>query len=128
MSEIYWITVLGNLEIVVTFLLYVVLLVTFGVGIGCCIETFGCEDEDKGKKLGKMTLVGSLVSLILGLFVCFIPSKQDLYLIYGAGTIIDYCQDNPKVKEIPDKAIDALNTWLDMVNKKREDNYVDCER
>ena len=47
---------------------------------------------------------------------------------HNGGTVIDYCQGNPKIKKIPDKAVDALNTWLDMVNKKMEDNYVDCKR
>ena len=43
-----------------------------------------------------------------------------MYLIYGVGNVIDYCQDNPKVKELPDKAVEALNTWLYMVNEKKE--------
>lgn len=54
-----------------------------------------------------------LVSLIITIIV---PSKRECYLIYGGGTIIEYLKDNPKVKEIPDNAIDALNNWLNETN------------
>jgi hypothetical protein len=63
------------------------------------------------------SFVIGLISLIT---LVFVPSKQDMYLIYGAGNVIDCCQDNPKVKELPDKAVEALNTWLDMVTEKEE--------
>lgn len=44
-----------------------------------------------------------------------------MYLIYGAGNVIDCCQNNPKVKELPDKAVEALKTWLDMVKNKKDE-------
>ena len=47
----------------------------------------------------------------------FVPGKNEACFIYGAGTIVDYCKDNPKVKEIPDKAIDALNRYLDNIEQ-----------
>lgn len=69
----------------------------------------------------KRTMTSSLVIGLISLItLVFVPSKQDLYLIYGAGNVIDYCQGNPKVKELPDKAVEALNTWLDMINEKEE--------
>lgn len=54
-----------------------------------------------------------LVSLVVTIIV---PSKRECYLIYGGGTVIEYLKDNPKVKEIPDNAIDALNNWLNETN------------
>ena len=47
----------------------------------------------------------------------FVPGKNEACFIYGAGTIVDYCKDNSKVKEIPDKAIDALNRYLDNIEQ-----------
>ena len=41
--------------------------------------------------------------------------------IYGAGTIVDYCKENSKVKEIPDKAIDALNRYLDSIAEDKKE-------
>ena len=59
-----------------------------------------------------------LISVLGG---TLIPSKEDLYLIYGAGTIVDYCKDSPKIKEIPDKAIDVLNRYLDSIAEDKKE-------
>lgn len=128
MSEIYWITVLGSFS-AASFIIAIVAFFAFILlSIACFIIIADGKESYCFKTVKKSAITSGITALIFGIFCCLIPSKQDLYLIYGAGTIVDYCQDNPKVKEIPDKAIDALNTWLDMVNKKKEDNYVDCKR
>ena len=124
MSEIYWITVLGNLR---TVALIIFPMVT-GVTILCvCIlfSTMSAYDTDEidtimRRKVKKITVFSAIAGFIMLMVAIFIPSKQDMYLIYGVGNIIDYCQDNPKVKELPDKAVEALDIWLDMVNEKEE--------
>ena len=84
--------------------------------------TYDADEIDTiiGRKVKKITISSLIVGFIMLMITIFIPSKQDMYLIYGAGNVIDYCQDNPKVKELPDKAVEALNTWLDMVNEREE--------
>ena len=124
MNEIYWITVLGSLR---TVALIIFAMVT-GVTILCvCILFFTISaydtdeiDEIAKRKVEKITVFSAIVGFILVIAMIFIPSKQDMYLIYGVGNVIDYCQDNPKVKELPDKAVEALDIWLDMVNEKEE--------
>ena len=124
MSEIYWITVLGNLQTVAS----IASVVAVAVNILCVclllatIDTHYAYEIDKlaERKLKKITVLSLIVGFIMLMVVIFIPSKQDMYFIYGAGNVIDYCQDNPKVKELPDKAVEALNTWLDMINEKEE--------
>lgn len=124
MNEIYWITVLGNLR---TAALIIFPMAT-GVTILCvCIlfSTMSAYDTDEideitKRKIKKIAIPPLIVGFITLMVALFIPSKQDMYLIYGVGNVIDYCQDNPKVKELPDKAVEALNTWLDMVNEKEE--------
>lgn len=124
MNEIYWITVLGNLQTVA----FIIFAIATGIAILCiCIliatmGTYDANEIDKimGQKVKKITISSLIVGFIMLMVAIFIPSKQDMYLIYGAGNVIDYCQDNPKVKELPDKAVEALNTWLDMVNEKEE--------
>lgn len=125
MNEIYWITVLGNIKHVAVALLLVSILI-LAICIAVRFVAFECmdttdEDQMRNFKALKRTMTSSLVIGLISLItLVFVPSKQDLYLIYGAGNVIDYCQDNPKVKELPDKAVEALNTWLDMVNEKEE--------
>ena len=125
MNEIYWITVLSKLR---TVALIIFPMVT-GVTILCVCILFSTMssaydtdeiDEIAKRKIKKIAIPSLIVGFIMLIVVVLIPSKQDMYLIYGAGNVIDYCQDNPKVKELPDKAVEALDIWLDMVNEKKE--------
>ena len=124
MNEIYWITVLGSLHTVA----FIIFAIIAGIAILCvCIlfSTMSAYDTDEideiaKRKIKKITISSLIVGFIMLMVALFIPSKQDMYLIYGAGNVIDYCQDNPKVKELPDKAVEALDIWLDMVNEKKE--------
>lgn len=118
MSELYWITVIGKLN--------TMFWIMFGVCVTIVIILFMLyllnnyeEDLAKLRKPIKLTII-SLI--ICGLGGVIIPGKNEAYAIYGAGTIVDYCKDNPKVKEIPDKAVDALNRYLDSIenNEKGE--------
>lgn len=64
----------------------------------------------------KKTLVAVVVSL---LGVIFIPTKNELYAIYGIGGTIDYIRNNDTAKQLPDKVINALDKWID--DKTKED-------
>ena len=61
-----------------------------------------------------------ICALIFALCTILTPNKKELYLIYGAGTILDYCAGDSKVKEIPDKAIEALNRYLDSIAEDKK--------
>ena len=76
-------------------------------------DVFDEKTKNKIRKFAKTFFVSSLVGLVLYLFV---PSKTDAYMIYGLGSTIDYVKSNDKAKELPDKAIEALDCWLENVN------------
>lgn len=116
MSELYWITTLGKINTICWIFFTLSILILF-IAISCYLNF----DEDDLKILIKSIKVGMVTMLISILGCTFIPSKEDLYLIYGAGTIVDYCKDNSNVKEIPDKAIDALNRYLDSIAKDKKE-------
>ena len=116
MSELYWITTLGRINTVCWILFALSILILF-IAISCYFNF----DEDDLKISIKSIKVGMVTMLISILGCTFIPSKEDLYLIYGAGTIVDYCKDNSNVKEIPDKAIDALNRYLDSIAEDKKE-------
>lgn len=125
MNEIYWITTLGHLRDVAYALSALAVAITVVcIVILCCINASNLDDDEievpASSKLKKITVSSAIVGFIMVIAMIFIPTKQDMYLIYGAGNVIDYCQDNPKVKELPDKAVEALDIWLDMVNEKKE--------
>lgn len=118
MSELYWITTLGKLNT----LLWVCLgasVITALILFVIFVESYcGEEEHVKSKKLLKLD---ALVILILSCGCTLAPNKDEIYLIYGVGTIIDYCKGSPKVKEVPDKAIDALNRYLDSIAEDKKD-------
>lgn len=128
MNELYWISVLGNLEVVAIVLS--VLLGVMTIFLGACyqdsledVESYHTqvfkESAIKTKKeifkFFKITLVSFVCCLLI---TVFIPSKKELYLIYGVGTTIDYLKSNDTAKQLPDKAIKALDKWLDDKSNK----------
>ena len=121
MNEIYWIIVLSNLRIA-AFIITVVTILCVCILFSTMSSAYDTDEiyEIAKRKIKKIAIPSLIVGFIMLMVAIFIPSKQDMYLIYGVGNVIDYCQDNPKVKELPDKAVEALDIWLDMVNEKQE--------
>ena len=71
------------------------------------------------KKIAKKLLYSLIVSFLV---LVITPTEKQAYLIYGLGGIIDYIQSNDKAKQIPDKCIEALNTWLDKIQTEETSN------
>ena len=115
MSELYWISVIGKLN---TFFW-----IMFGISVAAAAILFilTSDYEDDYIKLAKPIKLTIISTIVCGLCGIFIPGKNEACFIYGAGTIVDYCKENSKVKEIPDKAIDALNRYLDSIAKDKKE-------
>lgn len=121
MSELYWLNVLGNLNGVCK-LLMVLSITAF---VACVIFYFVSKDEDlysplTSKYIAKFirfTLLPILIISTIG--NTFIPDKKTLYVIYGIGGTLDYLKENKTAKQIPDKAILALDKYL---NEQLGDN------
>lgn len=118
MNELYWISIIGKLSILF-WLGFAVSILSILINFILYANSYGYEDDDRAlyKKLIKLS---AIVMAICGLGGVVTPCKNEAYFIYGAGTIVDYCKGNPKVKEIPDKAIDALNRYLDNIESCKE--------
>ena len=119
MNEIYWITrldsincTLGILE-VIGLILAVANLWLFWVA--------DYNKEEREKSLHRAIVLGILTSLLL-IFNMFIPTTKEAYLIYGVGGTIDYVKSNKEAAKIPDKAIKALNIFLDNECKSNTDS------
>lgn len=121
MSTLYWINVLDNI-----YLLFVLIFIASSIfSIACVIvnltfsvdeisETFNYKRFIKAKNWTYTLLI------ISTLVITFIPSKSQLYIIYGIGGTLDYLKENPTAKELPDKCIKALDTWVDNFNKEAD--------
>ena len=108
MEEIYWITRLGFLYNLLGGIIATSLM-------GIVISIAGKYAEDWDIKYAKRFLVALAISSIA---LIFVPSKQDLLLIYGLGGTIDYIQSNDKAKEIPDKCVELLSEWMENEKNK----------
>lgn len=116
MSELYFMTILGNLGSLLTITGCFCLLI--GVGLYCwhitTVTAYDTQDEKElhrqYKNKAKRLLIIGFISLLL---YCFVPSTKEMYAIYGIGGIIDYVKGNEKAKHLPDKVIDALDKYLD---------------
>lgn len=89
----------------------------FGVflisGIGYVSDS---EDELNVKVLKRSGMVFAIS--LMGVIV--FPSKEDMLLIYGVGTTLDYIQENETAKQLPDKCIEALNIWVESLTETKK--------
>lgn len=115
MNEIYWLTRVGTISDIgyAMFILSIIALVTVPIWTNIVdLEEWECLNP---KTAIKSILATGIIGLII---VAFVPTKQDMYLIYGLGSVVEYVQGNDKAKEIPDKAVEAIIEWMDL---KKED-------
>lgn len=113
MSTLYWIITLGSLsEVIRCLTIFIgVMLIVFGVVL------FIDDGYDDYKHLFK----GAVLALVpLTVLSVFVPSKKDLFIIYGVGTTLDYLKENPKAKELPDKCIKVISNYFDDILKEDE--------
>lgn len=120
MSTLYWITVLGNLNIVAQVALFLSF-VAAGV-TGICAKIDENEGDKSSRALLKAFRISSISTIIAFLMVLFIPSTEQLYAIYGVGTVIDYTKNSKEIQKLPDNAVKALNVWLENINKDKKDS------
>lgn len=126
MNEIYWITRLDGINtfLLVLFALGASALVFFVIGLGAkiCNKKYNDEYGDDAdyvigcmmEKISKPFVIAGVVAILLHIFV---PTTKEALLIYGVGGAIDYVQSNETIKKLPDKAVEALDKYLDELNK-----------
>lgn len=109
MWEIYLITRMGILMPICTIISVLAFSVFLVSGIG-----FASDSEDElNVKIFKRSGIVLAISLM---GVVILPTKQDMLLIYGVGTTLDYIQENETAKQLPDKCIEALDAWVESFN------------
>lgn len=87
------------------------------ISVSAGIDILSEGDVERSTKIFKRSAVALAISM---LGIIFIPSKQDMLLIYGVGTTLDYLQDNEKVQQLPDKCVDALDAWVESLSEEDE--------
>ena len=122
MTEIYWLQRIGNISdaFTVAFWLTLVVIAFFAIAFPIFAEDWDDEVKELLKKWARRIIIPLCIS---GIGCIFIPSKKELYAIYGLGGTIDYIKSNDKAKQLPDKVVDALTRYVDSIeaDKKKKD-------
>lgn len=117
----YWITRLSSIHD--AFLLILIIAGLVAVLTGIIVLSFSNDDEGDNAcfKRIKKCFITAVVSVVLsGIGLVFVPKTNEALLIYGVGTTIDYVDNNETIKQLPDKAVQALDKYLDSFNKDSE--------
>ena len=131
MTEIYWLTRLEGLEhLFIGFVFFSII----GIGIGVVIIGMLCSDCNFNEKeikifnkFKKIILNLSFIMLPIGsLGLVFIPTTKEALAILGIGGSIDYIKSNDKIKQLPDKCVNALDKLIDeYINEDNYNNKID---
>ena len=116
MKELYFINLIGNMNIAVWVVFGVLCFALAVIGIAYFMDDI---DEERVKKLSKPITIVAVVSLVLGILL---PTKQDAYIIFGVGSVVDYIQENDEARQLPDKTIKMLNALADKYTEEEKIN------
>jgi hypothetical protein len=114
MSELYWITRLDT----ICAILILIIVVSIAAMVPTFLEWVTNDYADRQKKCLKLLRLSFITFLLSSFLLIFVPTTKDALIIYGVGETIEYVKNNDKVKQLPDKVIDALDKYLEQLNKK----------
>ena len=114
MKELYFINLIGNINIAAWVLFGVLCIAAFVIGIAYFLEDI---DDVKMKKMAKPMIIIAAVCVVLGILL---PTKQDAYIIFGVGSVVDYIQESDEARQLPDKTIKMLNALADKYTEEEK--------
>lgn len=119
-SDMYWITRLSSIHDAFLFVFIIAAIVAGFTGI--IILLIGDDKDDHAcfKRVKKYFITAFVAVVLGGIGLVFVPKTNEALLIYGVGTTIDYVDNNETIKQLPDKAVQALDKYLDSFNKDSE--------
>lgn len=114
MKELYFINLIGNINIAAWVIFGVICFATLVIGIAYFVDDI---DDELIKKFFKPMMLVVSICIVLGILL---PTKKDCYIIIGIGSVVDYIQDNEDAKQLPDKTIKMLNALADKYTEKEK--------
>lgn len=119
MNEIYWLTRLGALSTALNWVTGVSLVVGVVMGIIYLVNHY--EDEDYCdhvkfvRNCKKITLCSWVLFFLSIIGNAFVPNTKEAYLIYGVGGVVDWVKQDDVAKQLPHKAVVALDKWFEEI-------------
>lgn len=122
MNEFYWLTRLDGVCVFMTVTLMISAVASALFVVAYFIERPDAGEEDMSNIPGKMLKIFIPIFLLSAVARVFIPSTNEALMIWGIGGTIDYIKGNEKIKQIPDKCIDALDMWVNRLTEKEKED------
>lgn len=119
-SNMYWITRLSSIYDALLFVFIVAIIVASITGLVVLVFSYDDHDGTWVKNIKKYFVTAIAAIILSGIGLTFIPRTNEVLLIYGIGTTIDHVDSNDTIKRLPDKAIQALDKYLDSLNEGNE--------
>lgn len=110
MNELYWIT---RFDSIYGFLIF--LIIIFTIISGAAMLASVDEYDDVKTKCKRISIKCITVAIITSFIAVFIPSTKEALIIYGIGGTIDYVKSDSTAKQLPKKAILALDKYLNEI-------------
>ena len=122
MNEFYWLTRLDGVRVFMTVMLMISAIASVVFAVVYFIESMAKDEEYMSNIPGKMLKIFIPIFLLSAVARVFIPSTNEALMIWGVGGTIDYIKGNEKIKQIPDKCIDALDMWVNRLTEKEKED------
>lgn len=122
MNEFYWLTRLDGICVFMNVMLIISAIASVAFAVAYFLESMGEDEEYMSNIPGKMLKIFIPIFLLSAVARVFIPSTNEALMIWGIGGTIDYIKGNEKIKQIPDKCIDALDMWVNRLTEKEKED------
>lgn len=121
MIELYLISVAGELSCILGAVVCLLALSTVALFL---MIVFAVSDKDEDTLATvKGYLKKALICLVVfGTINALVPSKKDLYIIFGVGTLIDYAKSSDELKKLPDNTLKIVNTALEKWDNETQES------
>lgn len=114
MKELYFINLIGNINIAAWVVFGVLCFAAFFIGVAYFMEDI---EDARMKKISKPMVFVAVICLVVGILL---PTKKDCYIIFGIGSVVDYIQDNEDAKQLPDKTVKMLDALADKYTEEEK--------
>lgn len=110
MTDLILISILSNLATL--FIIACVILALVVLVFTCMAIDPDLSDEDDQKWAKNKAIKFFIFWVICLVFATLLPNKKEVYMIYGFGSVIDYVDNNETAKELPDKVVNFVDSYL----------------
>lgn len=113
-STIYWLTRLDAIHDLFIAITAIAIILGIFMGVFGFLAANDCGIEGTTLKTIRKTFTGCIITSLVGaLALVFIPSKNDMLLIYAGGKAYEYVQSDTSLQKIPYKTTEYLKVILD---------------